>query len=251
MSTELALGAQPTMLETVMRAVSDPNVDPARLEHFLKIGRELQQDQAKAQFNAAFAALKLELPVISKRGVVLNKAKTEVMYKYARYDDLHEAITPLLSRFGFATSFDFAEPEAGRLQVTLKLKHVGGHEEMYHWTLPAMGQNQFVSNLQNAAAARSFGKRCVLIDALDVLTRDQDSDGHPVEPVEKLTEDLAARIEDMLSAVEEREPGAKARFAKWIKSEFQADKVGALFQGGQLDAVMARLREKMRELGIK
>ena len=98
------------LLETVMRAVQNPDIDPARLEHMLHIGRELQQDQAKAQFNAAFAALKLELPVIDKRGVVLGKGGKR-MFRYARYDDIHEAITPLLSHHGFATSFDFEEPE--------------------------------------------------------------------------------------------------------------------------------------------
>jgi hypothetical protein len=246
----LAQQQQPTMLEIVMRAASDPSVDPARLEHFLKVGRELQQDQAKAQFNAAFAALKLDLPVIDKKGVVLKKGSTEKMYAYARYDDIHEAITPLLSRHGFATSFDFSEPESGRLQVALRLLHIGGHSESYHWTLPAMGQNTFVSNLQNAAAARSFGKRCVLIDALDILTRDQDSDGRPVKPPEQITEEQAIRIEEITRTCNDKDPKFSANFAKWIKVEFHADNPRSLFQGGQFDAVISKLSEKMRGLGI-
>lgn len=239
----------PTMLETVMRAVTDPQMDPARLEHFLKIGRELQQDQARAQFNADFAALKLELPVINKNGVVLNKAGKK-QFNYARYDDIHEAITPLLARHGFATSFDFDEPEKGRLTVKLKLLHVGGHSEEYHWTLPASGDNQYVTNLQNAAAARSFGKRCVIIDALDILTRDQDSDGRPAAPAQKISEDQLIRINDIAQTCTDKEPQFARLFDKWLLTEFQCGKRGDLYQGAQYDQVMEKLAEKQRNLGL-
>ncbi len=244
-------GQQPrNMLEIVMRASQDPNVDPARLREFLQIGRELQKDQAAAEFNAAFAALKPELPVIDKKGVVLNKTG-KVQFKYARFDDLHDAITPLLTKHGFATSFDFQEPEKGRLTVILELLHRGGHSKLYHWTLPAMGDNQYVTNLQNAAAARSFGKRCVVIDAFDILTRDSDSDGRPVAPPERITEAQMLMIGDILLEIENREPKSTLRFMKWIKEETKAESVAELFQGPQLDGVMSKLREKMAALGVK
>lgn len=247
---DLAQRQPASMLEVVMQAVRDPQVDPARLEHFLRIGRELQQDQARAEFNAAFAALQIELPVIDKKGVVLNKSGA-VQFKYARYDDLHDAITPLLAKHGFAASFDFEEPEPGRLRVTLKLMHCGGHAEPYHWTLPAAGQNNYVSNLHNAAAARSFGKRCVLIDALNILTRDQDSDGAPQKAPEVITQEQADKIRDIVDACAEKDDKMKAAFAKWIKQQFGADSSAQLFQGEQYDSVMAMLRDKMKRLGIE
>jgi hypothetical protein len=242
--------APQSLLEAVMREVRNPDMDPARLREFLEIGERLEARQAKARFNDAFADLKAKLPVIDKRGVVLNKAG-KVQFKYARYDDLHRAITPLLLEFGFSTSFDFEEPDAGRLTTILHLRHRGGHQEDFRWTLPAMGQNQFVSNLQNAAAARSFGKRCVLIDALDILTEDQDSDGRPVAPPEKITEEQAIRIRDICEACEEKEPGFYARFNKWRKAELQNEHVSDLFQGEQYESVMTKLRDKMAALGVK
>lgn len=242
---------QRSMLEVVMRAAQDPNVDPGRLREFLQIGRELQKDKAIADFSAAFAALKPELPVIDKKGVVLNKSG-RVQFKYARYDDLHRAITPLLTKHGFATSYDFEEPEKGRLTVILELSHRGGHSKFYRWTLPATGDNQYVTNLQNAAAARSFGKRCVLIDALDILTMDSDSDGRPVVPAQQITEEQANRLADIIAECENREPGKfTPRFKRWLKEEFKTDVLGELFQGAQYDAVMAKLREKMASLGVK
>lgn len=232
------------LLRAVLAQVSNPDVDPARLKEFLEIGERLEARQAEHQFNAAFAQLKTELPVISKKGVVLNKRGT-VQFKYARYDDLHRAVTPLLTRHGFSTSFDFEEPEAGRLTTILHLLHTGGFSRDYRWTLPAMGQNQFVSNLQNAAAARSFGKRCVLIDALDILTEDTDSDGAPVAPPDLLTEEQIQTLEDCIAESENRDAGARVRFFKWLSAEYQTDKLSELHQGEQYDAVLGMLKRKL------
>jgi hypothetical protein len=240
--------AAPTMLETVMRAIAQPGMTPEVARQYLELGRELQKDQAQAAFNAAFAALKNDLPVIDKKGVVLNKAG-KVQFKYARYDDLHEAITPLLARHGFATSFDFREPEKGRLTVVLDLLHTGGHSRQYQWTLPAMGDNAYVTNLQNAAAARSFGKRNILIDALDILTRDADSDGVPRKPPELITEQQAMEMEDVIHVCTERDPKFTGLFAKWLKAEYQVDGPRSLYQE-QFRSVMDKLREKKAALGV-
>lgn len=257
MSTQLTIHDEPksvdrpaSMLETVMREIAKPGMSPELARQYLELGRELQKDVAQAAFNADFAALKNDLPVIDKKGVVLNKRGT-VQFKYARYDDLHEAITPLLAKHGFATSFDFEEPEKGRLTVVLELLHQQGHSKKYRWTLPSMGDNAYVTNLQNAASARSFGKRCVLIDALDILTKDQDSDGRPVAPPEQITEEQARQLEDIVTGCAERDPKFPDLFKKWLKAEFGSDSVRSLFQGDQLVAVQDKLREKMALLGVR
>lgn len=229
MDSEVQVARTPTMLEVVQAAISDPTVDPARLQSFLQIGRELQADVAKAEYNAAFAALKHALPVIEKRGMVLNKAGKK-QFAYARYDDLHEAITPLLREYGFATSFDFEEPEKGRLTCKLELTHRAGHSKTYSWTLPAMGENSYVTNLQNAAAARSFGKRCVLIDALDILTRDTDTDGRPVEPEKPISDEHLAQLEDMIQESDNRSSGNRERFNRRLRTEFKVESVSDLFE---------------------
>lgn len=238
------------MLEAVLRAAADPTIDPARLHEFLAIGRELELDRAKGQFNADFVRLKKELPVIAKNGVVLNKSG-RVQFRYARYDDLHEAITPLLDKYGFATSFTFEEPEKGRLTCILELSHTGKYSKTYRWTLPWSGENQYVTNLQNAAAARTFAKRCVLIDALDILTQDVDRDGGPVEAPERITEEQARKIEDAVAAITQRDEKFPARFHRWLKAELKVEKIRELFQGAQCDRVMMSLKGKMEGLGIQ
>lgn len=244
-----AVPRQGMVLETVLRAISQPGMTPEVARQYLELARELQKDQAQADYNMAFASLKNDLPVIDKKGVVLNK-RGAIQFKYARYDDLHEAITPLLTKHGFATSFDFQEPEKGRLTVVLELLHSGGHSKLYHWTLPSQGDNQYVTNLQNAAAARSFGKRCVLIDALDILTKDQDSDGRPTASPEQITEQQAMDIEDIIHLCSDKDPKMKDSFPKWLKAEFQVDGIRSLFQGEQLEAVREQLKAKRKAMGI-
>jgi hypothetical protein len=190
------------------------------------------------------------LPEVEKRGIVLNKSGKE-QFKFARWDDLHRALKPLLERWGFATSFSFEEHEKGRLTCVLELLHDGGFSKFYRWTLPAMGENQYVTNLQNASAAKSFAKRNVLIDALDILTADSDRDGADVPPPQTITEDQARRIDDVVAACEQHEPGFTQRFMKWVRAEMQVDQIRDLRQGVQRDAVMLMLKGKMAGLGIE
>lgn len=239
-----------TLLETVMRAAADPTIDPARLHEFLKIGRELEQDRAKAAFNADFARMKPHLPVIDKRGVVVNKSG-RVQFRYPRYDDVHEAVTPVLTKFNFATSYNFEEPGEGKLTVILEVAHTAGYSKFFRWTLPGAGENQFVNNLQNASAAKTFGKRNILIDALDILCKEIDRDGMPQAAPERITEEQAREIEDMLASCEDRRKGTSARFAKWLKTEFQIERIRDLLQGAQHQAVQETLRERMEALGVK
>lgn len=241
-------------LEAVIRAAADPNVDPDRLEKLLAIGVQLEQQRALGAYNAAFAAMKKDLPVIDKNGVVLNKSG-KVQFKFARYDDLHEGISPILEKYGFATSFNFEEPGPNRLTCILELSHANqfktSYSKFFRWTLPAMGENQYVNNLQNAAAARSFAKRCVLIDALDILTKDTDRDGATQPAAQPITEDQAKKIDDVLAACEKAEPGSTARAMKWIKAEMKVEQIRELLQGDQQKAVMLMLKAKAEGLGIK
>src|SRR5689334_11461516 len=88
------------LLESVMRAVENPQIDPARLREFLEIGKELQAIEAEKQYAAAMSALQAELPVISKKGLIPNK-RLGTGIKYAKWDDIFKAVQPLLQKHGF------------------------------------------------------------------------------------------------------------------------------------------------------
>lgn len=256
MSTEVAVREDQALerqhdgglLESVLRAVHDPKMDPARLREFLEIGKELQAMEAKKAYAAAMSALQAELPVIQKNGQIVGKKAT---IKYARWDDIFKAVQPLLMKHGFAAKFTTDCPAQGRLTVTLTLTHSAGHSESSSWTLPSSGDNQYVTNLQNAASPISFGKRYVTCNMLNILTEAQDDDGTGKGVPDPITEEQLFKIMDIVHACAERESKFPTLFHRWLKEEFGKENPRELLQGDQLDRVMQKLRDKMARLGIE
>lgn len=258
MSTDLQkqqpLALQPTsMLEAVMRAVRDPDVDTAKLRELLEIGERLEARRAKQQFDAAMVELQAELPIIQKDGLIVypgKDGKRGGSTAFAKWDDIHRACMPLLRKHGFTCSFssDLVPPNA--LRVSIKVKGYG-HEDEGALTVPWLDQGGSKSPAQQAASSETLAMRHVFVKYFNILTQDQDDDGSGKGVPERITEEQVRRIEDILMAIEEKEKGARARFSKWLKAEMQADAIGDLFQGEQLKAVMQQLSNKMATLGIR
>jgi len=241
---------QPTMLEAVMNAVRDPNMDPARLREFLAIGRELEADRAKADYNAAWAQLQAVLPTIRKNGLIEYKAGTGKGSPYAKWDDIHRACMPLLREHGFAVSFDSEEANA-KLTVIVIITHVAGHEERRRFTVPWQDTGGSKSPAQASASARTLAQRHAFCGAFNILTTDQDDDGSGRGVPDKITFEQSVKIDEIITACTEKEPAFRLRFEKWLKSEFQVNRPTDLFQGAQLEAVMDKLQEKQEALGIR
>lgn len=241
---------QPTMLEIVMRAASDPAIDPARLREFLAIGRELEADKAKRLYSTAWAQLQAVLPSIAKNGLIEYKAGTGKGAPYAKWDDIHKACMPLLREHGFAVSFD-SEEANNKLTVVTIITHEAGHEERRKFTVPWQDTGGSKSPAQAAASSRTLAQRHAFCGAFNILTRDQDDDGSGRGVPEKLTEEQAIRIGEIVSACNDKDPKFSAKFSAWLKAELHVDKPEDLMQGRPLNVAMDKLREKQEALGIR
>ncbi len=247
---ELQQGNEPqSMLAIVMRAVSDPTIDPARLREFLQIGRELEADRAKRQYNQAWAQMMPQMPVITKEGRIEYKPGTKPT-QFARWDDIHKACMPILHEYGFAVSFD-SENADNRLTVIVKITHTAGHQECPRFTVPWLDTGGSKSPAQQAASSFTLAQRHAFCKAFNVLTRDEDDDGSGRGQAEHISEEDAMAIRDIVEACNERDPKMAANFAKWLRIEFQAESPSQIFKGHQHKAVIAKLSEKMRALNIK
>lgn len=241
------------MLDIVMRAAQDPAIDPVRLREFLTIGRELEADRAKQEYNIAWARLMPELPTITKNGLIIRPAKGEnkgSKTPYAKWDDVHTACMPVLYANGFAVSFD-SETKDTKLIVSVKITHSSGHQEISRLAVPWLDSGGSKSPAQEAASAYTVAKRHAFCNAFNILTRDQDDDGSGQGVPEWITEAQLMRIGDIVQECSNREPGFPPRWAKWLKSQFNVDGPAKLCQGAQLKAVMSKLAEKQAELGVK
>lgn len=236
------------MLGAVMRAMKDPTIDPARLREFLQIGRELEADQAKKLYNQAWAQMAPNLPEISKSGRIEYKPGTRPT-QFAQWDDIHKACMPVLREYGFAVSFD-SENVDNRLTVIVKITHTGGHQECPRFTVPWLDTGGAKSPAQQAASSFTLAQRHAFCKAFNILTVGEDTDGSSIQ-AEHITEAQAQTIRDIVEECNSRDPKFKANFAKWLKAEFQIDTPAHLFQGTQHKAVLSKLDEKMRALGMK
>lgn len=247
-ANEVARQDEPSMLTIVMRAASDPKMDPARLREFLQMGRELEADAARKQYNQAWALMQPELPVITKEGRIEYKAGAKPT-QFAKWDDIHKACMPILREYGFAVSFD-SENADNRLTVIVKITHAGGHQELPRFTVPWLDTGGSKSPAQQAASSFTLAQRHAFCKAFNILTV-EDDDGSGQGQAEHITADEAQTIRDVVEACNERDPKMAANFAKWLKAEFQVDTPAHLFQGAQHKAVMSKLSEKMTALGMK
>lgn len=245
-----AAAAPHSLLEAVMRAASDPAVDPARLRELLEIGERLEARSAKDQFIRAMADLQPKMPLIRKNGLIQYKAGSKPA-PFAKWDDIHKACMPLLAEHGFSCSFESDLMGGNALKVTMKVKHVAGHEDSGSLVVPWLDTGGSKSPAQAAASSFTLAQRHVFVKYFNILTEDADDDGSGRGVPDRITETQARLIDDMVAACEEREKGMGVRFHKWMKAELGAENVTELFQGEQLQSVLSKLKSKMESLGIR
>lgn len=164
------------LLEVIARAARDPNVDIDKMERLLEMQERVQARGAKAAYYSALAEMQPELPVISERGgISTDKGKT-VQSTYALWEDVNEAIRPILAKHGFALSFKVRRTE-GEIITTGILSHRGGHSEETELALPT--DNSGSKNaVQAVGSSTSYGKRYTAYALLNITTTGEDDDGH-------------------------------------------------------------------------
>lgn len=153
--TDLVTTESQNLLANIMRAVSDPNVDPAKLHSLLDFQQRFMADHAKQQFNQDFIKLQNKLPNIEEKGRIdIGKGKPQ---KYALFEDIQDAIKPVLQEFGFSISYRTAY-EGDTVLATTILKHTMGHEESTTIALPK-DKSGSKNETQAVGSSLSYGFR--------------------------------------------------------------------------------------------
>jgi hypothetical protein len=170
-----AAPAPVSILAVIERAARDPNVDVDKMERLMAMHERVLAKTAEAAFNAALSELQPKLPVITENGTIRNSAG-KVQSKYALWEDVVAAVTPLLGEYGFALSFKVGR-DGDRLTVTGILRHRDGHSEETTLSLPidASGSK---NNVQGVGSSVSYGKRYTTQALLNLVSRGEDDDGH-------------------------------------------------------------------------
>lgn len=183
-----------SILAVIARAAADPRVDVEKMRALLDMQFKVQARDAEVEFNAALARLMPKIPRIQKNGVIFNKDGHSVRSKYAFYEEIDEAVRPLLAEEGFAISFDTDDSIAGQVRIIGTLAHRMGFSRKSQITLPT--HNPVISGAQAVGATTSYGKRYIVINLLNIITVGEDNDAQG--DTKKINAEQVLMLETML-----------------------------------------------------
>lgn len=198
-------------VEMFERLAKDPGVDVEKLERLIAMQERIMRHNAKSAFDGAFSRMQSELPEIDERGKILNKDRETVRSTYAKLEDIHAAIKPVLKLHGFAIRHrtEWPEGKPGIIRIVGILSHEQGHSEESCFEAPA-DKSDYRTDIQSMGSTVSYGRRYTTLDLLNITTRGLDNDGQKkqAEPA-KAPEGFAKWWEEMADVV----PEGLARYA--------------------------------------
>lgn len=213
---------EPTsMLAVIASAAADPNVNVEKMERLLAMRDREQARIARLAYIKALSAMKPELPVIDRRGKIEVREKdaygkrtgdVQQSTPFARWEDIDEAITPILVKHGFALSFRSGVAQDGKIAITTILSHEEGHSEETTITLPHDSSGS-KNPVQAVGSSLSYGKRYGATFLLNIRTKGEDDDGEEGGADECIGDDQIKTIFELLN----RDGMDKDKFCAAIK----------------------------------
>jgi hypothetical protein len=182
------------IVQMIERAASNPAVDIDKMERLLEMQERVFARNAKGEYNAAFALMQQDLPTIAERGV------GDKSMKYALWEDVNEAIRPVLAKHGFGLSFKTGRTP-DRITVTAILMHRGGHAEETTLELP-IDTSGSKNAVQAVGSSTSYGKRYTAQALLNLVSRDgieRDDDGQRSGGPVTITDEQATEIRGLVT----------------------------------------------------
>ncbi len=197
-----ALNTSASIARMIERVAADPSIDIERMDRLFTFLERIKAAEAKEAYTADFAAMQAELPSIDANGRIVHESKNQnepakLIAKYAKWEDINDAIKPILARHNFVLSFSSDQPD-GRVAVTAILRHTAGHEQTASLSLP-LDTSGGKSNPHAIGSSMSYGKRYTAGLVLNLSSRakeDADDDGKAAGSggVPLITEDQLAHL---------------------------------------------------------
>lgn len=179
------------LLEVIARAVRDPSVDIDKMERLFAMQERVQAQQAKIAFTEAKIAMREKLPVIDMRGRIVIRDKNDANKiiqetAFARFEDIHAAVMPILTDHGFDLSFKNGLGPDGKVRVTTILDHIAGHSEETYFDLPhdSSGSKNAV---QAVGSSTSYAKRYGVLSILNIRVAGEDDDAATAIPTAEIS----------------------------------------------------------------
>lgn len=222
----------------IERLATNPDVNVDKLEKLLTMQERVQARNAEAEYNAAFAAMQPEIPVIVER-----HEGDSGKWSYAALEDIVEAVRPILAKHGFALNHKTTWPDDNTVKVIGILKHRAGHSETSEFKAKADNTGS-KNGIQALGSSESYGKRYTTKDLLCIVTRGADDDGAKSETGKQ--PEAPDGYDAWLATLEAVASNGMAEFAAaWGKSkqEYRA------YLSKTAPKLQARIKEKAAKAG--
>lgn len=223
------------LIAVIERAATNPDVDIDKMERLLQMHERIVQRDAKAAYAAALAAMAPDLPSVCERGGIKDR-NGKVQSTYALWEDINDAVKPVLATHGFALSFRTGRDD-GQITVTGVLSHREGHSEETTIVLPhdSSGSKNAV---QAVGSSTSYGKRYTAGLLLNLTSRGEDDDGEKGGSGAVITDDQADEIRKLIEST-----GSKVGpFLEYIGAPSVAD-IPATKYGAAKAALAAKAKQ--------
>ncbi len=211
MNEDLPAIVEPTPLILIQQAL-EAKIPASELKELFDLQVRHEQRRAEEAYADAITAFQAWCPQIQNSKAVERK-NGEVAYRYAPLEEIMRIITPGLRANRIVLSFDTAEGD-GKMQVTCRVR-VGVVEKHTTVVLPVPQANAMTNATQATVGAVSYGKRCALMAALNIVCTDEDQSG-AVETDPVINEDRIAKLEEAFEHLHNlRETPEEERKASW------------------------------------
>jgi len=172
-----------SLMDVISRAASDPSVDIDKMERLLAMQERVQERAAKQAFTEAKIAMRPHLPEITMKGMIVIRKDNKIIQEtpFARFEDLHELVMPILSEHGFDLKFKNGLSPDGKVRVTTILSHIAGHEDETHFDLPHDSSGS-KNPVQAVGSSTKYGMRYGTISILNLRVVGDDDDGVSAAP---------------------------------------------------------------------
>ena len=184
-----------SIMAVIDRAARDPSVDVGKMERLVELYERLSARQAKAAYTSALAAMQPTLPVIIERGGIKDRGGN-IQSTYALWEDINDAIKPILAEHGFALSFRTGRDD-GQIIVTGVLSHRDGHSEETTMHLP-VDTSGSKNAVQAVGSSTSYGKRYTAQALLNLTSRGEDDDGKAAGANGAISDEQVQTIFDLI-----------------------------------------------------
>lgn len=230
------------ILAIIDRAATNPDVDIDKMERLLDMQERILERLAKQAFTKSKIAMRDKLPEISMRGriVIRDKSNPSNIIQetpFARFEDIHAEVMPILSVHGFDLSFKNGMAPDGKVRITTILSHVDGHSEETFFDLPhdSSGSKNAV---QAVGSSTSYGKRYGVLNILNIRVVGEDDDGMEAGKPATISDEQNMELGTLAAEVGADMP----KFLKFMKVEKLSDLPASRFKEAK-DALEAKRKK--------